>query len=136
MTEIMPQKMVELLPCPFCGGDAKQAGDLVDGFYVYCINCECGTPEFHTGISHDAKQAAISRSILLWNTRASLTEKALPDGWAYLGVSLHTRPGMKWPECAFTVRISNGLDKTVSGDGLTFYEAERAAIAAVQKVTL
>lgn len=53
---------VELLPCPFCGGDAALRGHQAPEFWVFCdaIGCKASTEAF------GSKQRAISA----WNTRA------------------------------------------------------------------
>lgn len=60
--------MAELLPCPFCGGEAEVQhqsrelyGDVVDWYGVYCKKQFCG---FVSGQSSEAE------AIAAWNTRA------------------------------------------------------------------
>lgn len=53
----------ELLPCPFCGGEAifdKQVAYITSSFRVKCSKCEIGTE------LHEYKQCAIDT----WNRRA------------------------------------------------------------------
>lgn len=52
--------MSELLPCPFCGGEAELTGFDAPEFWVWCPNCKAST-DAHTG-----KQSAVAA----WNTRA------------------------------------------------------------------
>lgn len=46
----------ELLPCPFCGGDAGY----MPAFGVICNTCQCGLPSTY------------SECVSAWNTRANL----------------------------------------------------------------
>lgn len=51
-----------LLPCPFCGGEAKVAHEYTEEWkleYVMCFRCGCSTP---SAISEDTV-------IQMWNTR-------------------------------------------------------------------
>lgn len=51
-----------LLPCPFCGGEAKVAHEYTEAWkleYVMCFRCGCSTPP---AISEDTV-------IQIWNTR-------------------------------------------------------------------
>lgn len=61
---------VELLPCPFCGGDSHLGGG-TDGSFVNCTDCLASTnilrPEGQTD----------SDAIAHWNRRASLTTQAV-----------------------------------------------------------
>ena len=67
--------MAELLPCPFCGGEAvmyHQSSKYTDydGNYIHCLECGCRTKLFEclgtTGKTHkDTKAEAIK----VWNTR-------------------------------------------------------------------
>lgn len=55
---------VELLPCPFCDGEAEiyaliDEGSLYDDCFVKCPNCGCCTRTFKTARS----------AILMWNNR-------------------------------------------------------------------
>lgn len=63
--------MTELLPCPFCGGEArvqhqsrKLYGDVIDWYGVYCKKQFCG---YVSGQSTEAE------AIAAWNTRAERT---------------------------------------------------------------
>ena len=59
--------MTELLPCPFCGGEAEY-GFTMAGEEVYCKKCGAAMPRTTT------KQATIAA----WNTR-----HVSDDGWEY-----------------------------------------------------
>lgn len=66
--------MSELLPCPFCGGEAEVQhqtrelyGDVVDWYGVYCKKQFCG---YVSGQSTEAEAVAA------WNTRAERTCQA------------------------------------------------------------
>lgn len=51
---------IELLPCPFCGGEAKLHHNLLtDKFKVWCSKCDCRTDVYSD------KEEAIRK----WNTR-------------------------------------------------------------------
>lgn len=59
---------VELLPCPFCGGDATtwcdSAGDRgADRMTVMCVDCEAEAPYVDTSVE--------GKAIAAWNRRAS-----------------------------------------------------------------
>ena len=62
----------ELLPCPFCGGEAESI-DLFPHFFVKCKNCATSTG-FHSNISNAIKD---------WNTRPekqdSLDSSEIPN---------------------------------------------------------
>lgn len=55
--------MSELLPCPFCGGEAELTGFDAPEFWVWCPNCKASTD------AHTCKGGAIEA----WNTRTELT---------------------------------------------------------------
>lgn len=52
--------MSELLPCPFCGGEAELTGFKAPEFWVWCPSCKASTD------AHTCKGGAIAA----WNTRA------------------------------------------------------------------
>ena len=57
--------MKDLLPCPFCGGEAQLLGSMIDGYRVECIGtCYCSTQRYRSD-DHGA--------IAAWNTRAERT---------------------------------------------------------------
>ena len=57
---------LELLPCPFCGGEAKIAtydwGHSVKEYWIYCNPCDCASGRCHS------KEGAINA----WNTRTPM----------------------------------------------------------------
>ena len=60
--------MSELLPCPFCGGEAELTGFNAPEYWVWCPTCKA-SDDAHTG-----KQNAIDA----WNTRAERTLNPCP----------------------------------------------------------
>ena len=50
----------ELLPCPFCGGEAKNQSTGYGDYRVYCGKCECSTVRWSS-----SKEKAIAA----WNRR-------------------------------------------------------------------
>ena len=78
-------KCEELLPCPFCGGEAelRQTYDIetleVDGYFVWCHNreCEC-MPETNVHLTE-------AEAIEAWNTRSAGTCEQEERGWSTEG---------------------------------------------------
>lgn len=66
--------MTELLPCPFCGGEADEyEGDYGNGIYCMMCGAMVGEPihlEYRT-----TKRVSIAEAIAAWNTRAERTCK-------------------------------------------------------------
>lgn len=64
--------MSELLPCPFCGGEADEyEGDYGNGIYCMMCGAMVGEPihlEYRT-----TKRVSIAEAIAAWNTRAERT---------------------------------------------------------------
>lgn len=67
--------MSELLPCPFCGGEARVERDSFSGsFYVGCLNDECLG---FSGLGWIYKKE--EEAIEAWNTRVERTCHAVFD---------------------------------------------------------
>lgn len=64
------ERMSELKPCPFCGGEAELTGFDAPEFWVWCPNCKASTD------AHTCKGGAIDA----WNTRAERTCKREKHG--------------------------------------------------------
>lgn len=74
MTKNETPRVVELLPCPFCGGAAslsyytRSASNEPAGHYVECDNCAAGGPTADvSSIVTDVRAEAITA----WNTRTA-----------------------------------------------------------------
>lgn len=62
----------ELLPCPFCGGEAIfRQGEMERLFWVECSRCEIGTKYYQYRNEYDAN--------LAWNRRALLADRFTPE---------------------------------------------------------
>ena len=61
--------MIELLPCPFCGGRAEAVRYSHQRNKAYCADCEA-----ETSIMHDTQEDAIAA----WNRRAAPAETKTP----------------------------------------------------------
>ena len=62
----------ELLPCPFCGGEAKMDNRGVYGYGIVCISCGAKSPDFQTE----------TIAIKIWNDYANdllKTEQIKPE---------------------------------------------------------
>jgi len=55
-----PESQAELLPCPFCGGDAEIDQDM-GGFAAYCVSCDCAMDVY----------GPLESTIAAWNRRAA-----------------------------------------------------------------
>ena len=99
--------MTELLPCPFCGGEAE----IVEGMYSsfqegYAIRCHhCVLTLGASGRLGECYEwscsfATEAEAIAAWNTRAERTCKVVQvevDINDYNGVTFHTE---RWNECS------------------------------------
>ncbi len=69
----------ELLPCPFCGGEASATNYIVEGA-VRCSDCRAYVSRTH---GHD--EAGYEEAIAAWNTRADLSADLIAaarrEGW-------------------------------------------------------
>ena len=88
------QQMAELLPCPFCGGDATlqdatHDDEITDMYAVYCDEC------YSSSGRSSVKEQTISR----WNTRAGY--RSQPTGWVKV-TKESDLPGMDDYICQFT----------------------------------
>lgn len=72
----------ELLPCPFCGGEAIDSEIEPGNWRIGCNNVQCRGDWFASKF-YPTKAAAITA----WNTRTELTAKPTRDklGFAYCG---------------------------------------------------
>ena len=80
--------MVELKPCPFCGGEAQLRTQEVDyglcGAWVYCTVCNaktnymnthemlCHQGRLSTQMTGDSREKGINKAIEAWNRRQSV----------------------------------------------------------------
>ena len=62
--------MSELLPCPFCGGEAELVPGLLGGYQVYCSNDfdKCGVIPMTLAFVTEAE------AIEIWNRRAAIKQ--------------------------------------------------------------
>ena len=59
---------IKLLPCPFCGGEARlQRKGKKREYYVICKKCGCRTPYYKYQFSSNEKLR--EEAIATWNTR-------------------------------------------------------------------
>jgi hypothetical protein len=80
----MKDKKIELLPCPFCGGEAKICGeDYGNGtgaYYVSCINdmCWCALGEmWDRDAMPDHMFGDEETAATYWNTRTPIVQHSL-----------------------------------------------------------
>ena len=60
---------IKLLPCPFCGGEARlqQRKRTSHAYYVICKNCGCRTPFYQ--YQFDSAEKLREEATAAWNTR-------------------------------------------------------------------
>lgn len=65
----------KLLPCPFCGGEARlQRKGKKHGYYVICKKCGCRTPYYQFQFLSDEELR--DTAIKTWNTRKPMEQIA------------------------------------------------------------
>lgn len=72
-------KNKELLPCPFCGGEAKLGtkahGHNIMSVYAVCTHCDArGEPFEYDYWQHKRKLEQREKAIAAWNTRTNKIE--------------------------------------------------------------
>jgi len=120
----MTQPTIELLPCPFCGGDGAL---MRHGFRDYSVACTACDAQTEIAI-------AAGKAALLWNRRTqsvnTLPLDEVPDGWFVSDLSLWgTRTDAPWWRATL---LAIGNKNTPRGEGATPAEA---LLAAIKKVT-
>lgn len=93
-----------LLPCPFCGGEAKVAHEYTEEWkleYVMCFRCGCSTP---SAVSEDTV-------IQIWNTRKPMERimEKLEEERKRALIFSHTEVAM---EKAIKIVKGGGVDET------------------------
>jgi Restriction alleviation protein Lar len=78
---------VQLLPCPFCGGEAEcdsqqpyralSSGRIGTRFAIYCTSCDADMGFCREDIESRDWEAAAEQIIAAWNTRHTATADAL-----------------------------------------------------------
>ena len=91
----------ELLPCPFCGGDAEMRGHKAPEFWVGCpaIGCKATTEGF----------GSQERAARAWNTRANQLAVIGPDAVEKVARAMYAKDWekpyhMSWHETASDMR--------------------------------
>ena len=69
ITEKGEKKMAELLPCPFCGGEAVLEPYKARKGYEATIQCNGGCLLYMTTITYDTEEEAVETVVKRWNTR-------------------------------------------------------------------
>ncbi len=91
---------IKLLPCPFCGGEAKTGYAICDynRWGVYCVDCGA-VVEVDDGLEADTEENAIKR----WNTRKPMQEICERLELEARLYSLNNR------ECEFAIRLDKAI---------------------------
>jgi Lar family restriction alleviation protein len=118
----------ELLPCPFCGGEAHEFSSEIDGdghFIVQCKSCGAEMSRWvQASMSDDYRAASQLDAVTSWNTRADLAaaqiEAARRDAWAEAMKAAAAR-------YAENYRGANGTTGAIAWDW--FSDAEAAILA-------
>jgi Lar family restriction alleviation protein len=102
----------ELMPCPFCGGEASATNYIVEGA-VRCSDCRASVSRTHG--QYD--EAGYEEAIAAWNTRADQIAAAIlamkdgrpmtPADLAAKG--LRVKP-LKWDETYYVVHASGSIE--------------------------
>ena len=83
--------MVELLPCPFCGGTDcyLNADETPTACWVECPDCEVEGPSAGWGWpgGWESRDVAKAKAIELWNTRAVMHVKFTESNVAYTTIN-------------------------------------------------
>ena len=67
--------MIELKPCPFCGGEARKNAQTVKGFRLLYVECKrCGATGSIIRTDKPRVKDEDNRSIEAWNRRAGEQE--------------------------------------------------------------
>jgi len=84
-TPAEPDRLVELLPCPFCGGDpeldtqqayrALSSGRVGTRFVIYCTSCNADMGYCHEDIESSNHEATDREIIAAWNRRDHVEAK-------------------------------------------------------------
>ena len=79
----------ELLPCPFCGGDAEIdaiqgfctmfSGRLENRFAISCTSCTADMGFCYSDVESIHHETAIQQTIKDWNTRATIEQSSIVD---------------------------------------------------------
>jgi Lar family restriction alleviation protein len=110
MTE---QEQVQLLPCPFCGGEAKyEAGGEWQYYDAWSVECrECGASLSGNADMRVSGASAKAEAITSWNTRHTATAEALEAMREAQHMASDLLQHIDW--------LTNGLPAMLENGGLT-----------------